>query len=281
VGDDGALEAEVEVLDRAAGVVVEAVAGADVDAAGEAEAAVGHEQLAVGAQVEGHEVQEIEGGEEAGVGDVFVAQGVEDGGKGIARAGGVHEHADLDAAPDGLAEGVGEVQAGFVAVEDVGFQGDAAAGLGDGVEHGGVGGVPVHQWVQAVARQEGALDDALDDAGQHFEVAGLGGQVPVKLFRQASGGGGLGLVAFEVSAQGGGLAANAVDAEDEIGQGADQRGDPNEADPAQGGARIALVENGVSGRHHGGEQGQRRQDEVPDLVRAGPEVGCVWHRRLI
>ena len=59
--------------------------------------------------------------------------------------------------------------------------------------------------------------------------------------------------------------SNAVDSEDEVQDRTDQGHEPNETYPRDGGARITLVENYVSGRQHREKQPKSDGSDVPDL----------------
>ncbi len=269
---DGAFDAEVEVLDGIARVGGQDVVVADIHAAGEGGLTVHDEDFSVVAQVDvGHAPVE-EGGHEDGVVDVAPVEGAVDGGEGVARADVVNEDAHFDAARDGVAEGVGEAEAGGVVVEDVGAEGDAAGRLCDGVEHGGIGLVAILEGCDAVAIEERGPADAVDGEGEGCEVLVFGGE----------GGGGEG-VFFVARFEGGwsaaaemrGAALNAVDAEENVEHGAHDGEEKDQADPGGRGAGVALVENGVACRPDINDQQDRGCDVWPNGIQQ------VWHGKRI
>ncbi len=129
----------------------------------------------------------------------FLAQGGENGGPGIARAGGVNQHAHFHAPAGGVAQRSREGQADFVPVKDVSAEGDGLAGLLDRLQHGRVGLIPVDERLQPVARQQRPLHHAAHDADQHVEVPGVAGQMAMQLLRRALRLRFMGAIPFEVA----------------------------------------------------------------------------------
>ena len=159
----------------------------DVDAAGEADAPVGHQDLPVRAQIHGHEMPKGKGGEKARVPHTLATQSAQDRGPGIPRARRVNEHADLDAPASGVPERPGEGQPNFVSVEDVGAEGDGLAGLLNRFQHRGKGLVSIKERLDPVARQQRPLHHAAHYPRQHGEVPGVAGEMAVQFLWRAMG----------------------------------------------------------------------------------------------
>ncbi len=71
-----------------------------------------------------------------------------------------------------------------------------------------------------------------------------------------------------------GAAADAVDAEREVKNWAEQRQKPDESQPERGGARIALVEQGMNRGENGGQEIEARRDVRPEPGEFVEPVHC-------
>ena len=169
VGDDRAVDAEVNAADRMRGRAREPVARADVHAAREADLAVDHEDLAVHAQV-GVLVQARHAGrQERRDGHSGIPQPADHRGLRVTRAHVVDQHPGLDAARPGAHQRVEERLARGVVVEDVADQRDRGAGGVDRGEHGRERGVPVLQRHDAVPVEQRIAGDLLAEPGEARE----------------------------------------------------------------------------------------------------------------
>ena len=98
---------------------------------------VGDEELAVRAQVQGHQARQPGRRVKEGMRHFLPPQLPQDRRPGIEDAGPVHNHSYGDAALHRLAQGAGEGQARLVPVEGAGSEGEGLAGLADGLASAG------------------------------------------------------------------------------------------------------------------------------------------------
>lgn len=259
LSDQRALDAEMQIADGTGGILSEHVAVPDVHAAGETDLTVDDENLAMVAEVESCDTpgRKQRRGQEPGGRDFLVRQSVENGRPGVASAGGINQHADFDTALDGAGEGVSELAAGWIVVEDVGGQRNGFLRGIDGGEHGGEGFVTVDERMQLIARRQWLCDDAADDASEHLEVFDAGGLRFAEVGRNRTSGG-------FVNAENDGAPADAVHTEREVEQGTEEREEPDDTEPETGGARIAFVEQDVN-------RGEQRGKEMADRDQMRPE----------
>ena len=112
---------------------------------------------------------------------------------------------------------------------------------------GGKGLVAIDKRQDFVATGQRALDDAADGAGEHFQML----RAFVLRFAEVFGNG-----AAEgfMDAERNGAAADAVDPEHQIGNGAKQRQQPDESDPERRGAGVTFVQQGMSRGEEGGQK---------------------------
>lgn len=112
-------------------------------------------------------------------------------------------------------------------------------GLLDGLEHGGEGLVAVEERGDFGAGEQGAVDDAVDQRQESDHgLAGLREALAEGGFCDGLDGG-LGAKLSLGGAQALGAAANAIDAEHEVGEDADKWGEPYEGYPGDGRAWFA------------------------------------------
>ena len=232
---------------------------AEIDAAGEGDGSIRDEQFAVVAEIDGGDApgREERRGQEFVERNFVVPQPVSDGRPGISRAGGVNQDADGHAAGHGAGERGDKLPAAGVVVENVGAERDGFFGRFDGGEHGGKGGVAVDERFDLVAGGEGLGDEATDGAREHFEMF----RAFVLRFAEIFGNG---TAEGFVDGERQGAAADAVDAEREVKNWAEQRQKPDESQPERGGAGIALVEQGMNRGENGGQEIEARRDVRPE-----------------
>ena len=266
VGDDGAFEAEMEVLNGAARAVLNEVALADVHAAGKPDAAVDDEDLAVVAEVDGHEPPGDQRRQKADHGHSVTPEEMDDRRKGITRARGIDQDTDVHAPSDGPTERLGQAPSDGVIVEDVAGEGDRFGGLLDRFDHGRQCFVAVHQRHDPVAGHEWFGDQFPDQLGQPAQFGALGQQFVQHGGTLPGGSAPLSDAPVRRAPQENGPAPDPVDTEDEVKQTSDERDEPDDADPEEGSARIALVKNGVDG-------GDGRHDERDGRRYVVPESG--------
>ncbi len=193
-----------------------------------------------------------------------------DGRPGIARAGGVNQHAHGDAAFDGVLEGGDKFLSAGVVVENIGAERDGFFGRGNRGEHGGKRGVAGDEGLEVVSRQERLAGDAADDAGNVLEVLGARGFRFAEIFRD-------GAAQSVMDAELDGAAADAVDAEGQVEQGTPDGHGPDDDDPDGGGAGVALMQQGVAGGQQTGQRVKSGGDVRPELLHDGVPV----HRRVV
>ena len=262
LANDRAAQAKMRVADATAAAHQASAAGdievlvADIHAAGEADAAIDDQQLLVRAQVEQRHAPGQVRMQEAGdrhrrAAQVAIGAGVE-----IATADTVQQHAHRNPARLGGGQRGDEAAADAVMAKDVAAERNAVPGGGDGIEHGGIGGLAVLQGRGGVAGQQGAAGDFAGGAIQRDQVRRRNGATG-RLIGRGDG----------TAAQALAAALNAVDAEQDIQRGAECRGEPGQADPRGRGDRIALTQQDVCG--HG-----RRAQDLNDGERS-PERACV------
>ncbi len=114
-----------------------------------------------------------EAGQKSGVRNFGGPQTPRDGRPGISRAGGIHQHADLNAARNGAGKSGDKFLSGSIVVENIGAEGNRFFGALNGLEHGGEGGVAVDEGLDFVTDGEGAFGNALDDGGKGLQMVGL------------------------------------------------------------------------------------------------------------
>ena len=245
---------------------------ADVHAAGESQMPVDDEDFAVVAEIDGGHAPRLEqrGGQKAGEGNPRAPQFMRDGRPGIARAGGVHQHAHGHPALDGALKRGDELLAGRVVVENVADEREGNLGRVDGGEHGGEGLVAVDERQDFVAGRERALDDAADHAGEQLQMFRAFVLRFTEVVRHRARDG-------LVHTEGKRAAPDTIDAEDEVDHRPDDRHEPDDPDPKCGGAGIALMEQGMTGGKQGGHEVEARHQMRPELG----EVIEPVHRRLL
>ena len=151
LGDHGPGESEVGVADGMAWLVRQPAAVADVEAAGEPDPAVYHQDLAVVSQVGIRKVERHARRQKARHFHSAGRQHAGDRREGVGGADAVDEHADLDAPGGRPAKRRGEDPAGRVVVEDIGGDRHASGGPVDRLEHQGVGLVSAVEGLDRVA----------------------------------------------------------------------------------------------------------------------------------
>src|SRR6266436_1567211 len=109
----------MNVLHRFARLFLQAMSDADIEAAGKSETSIGDEDFSVRAKVHRHHPPQSERGEKARISNFLAAQRTKKRRHGIPCARGIDQDTHFDAAAGGLAEGLCECKADFVAVEDV------------------------------------------------------------------------------------------------------------------------------------------------------------------
>lgn len=248
----GPLDGEVVVADAGHIPVFRIVHIVEVHAAREAVFAVHNQQLAVVAQVElelaldGVDLRETD---ELEVGNVAVA--AEEAGQArLGRAELVVEHPHPQTLAGAFGQGIKERTPHPVVADDVALEVDVALGLADGLQHGGVGllaigvggdGVAAEERVGRVETVEHPVELHIGGVirmGQHgvLETAPVGQRLRLRLAaaprRQE------GLVGALLLPP---LGGEAVDAEGEVDQGAEEGHRPGQIDPQQGRARLARL----------------------------------------
>jgi len=150
--DHRSLHPKVEVLDRMRRVAPQQATLTDIHAAGEGEAAIDHHDLPVVAQVHVGIAQRDRRVQELGHRDAASGQQLGDLRAAVPGPDRIDQHPHLDAAAHCITERIEKHQPRTIVVEDIAAHGDAVPRPGDGFEHGGIGLVAVHQWLDEVSR---------------------------------------------------------------------------------------------------------------------------------
>ena len=169
------------------------------------------------------------------------SQRMENGGPGIPSPHRVNQHPHFHAPARGLAKRMRKGHPDFVPIEDIGHERDCPACLLDRLQHGRISFISVHQRINPIARQQGAIDHAPNDPSQHLQMPCAIRQMALQLFRKTFGLRGLGPVPLKVSSQQSGLVANAIHSEDEVHDSPDQGHEPNEAHPPMAARESRLL----------------------------------------
>jgi hypothetical protein len=188
-------------------------------------------------------VQEARGGYPHG------AQSLPCRGTQIAATVAIDQDPDLDTARTGARECVNERASGTIGAEDVARERDTAPGRVDRGEHRRIALIAVAQDPDCIVVFHTALRDALGRELERGQVVGTGRcwQYPGNARRGAGG------------AQRPGPATYPVDAEQQVQQAAEHRGEPGEADPADRGGGLTLVQQHMDADPEGQRDVQQRQ----------------------
>ena len=171
-GHNRAFHAKMQILNRAPGLRGQYVAVTDVHAAGEPRVAVHDQDFAVIAQIDRRHAPGRKQGrrQEFCTRNLQMLQLVGDGRPRVTRAGSVNQNAHGHPAPDGAAERVGKLFPARVIVENIGDQRNGFCGGLNCRQHGRKRFVAVDERMHMVAGGQRLLDDATDDAREHFQV---------------------------------------------------------------------------------------------------------------
>ncbi len=241
---------------------------ADVHPPHEGHPAVDREDLAVAAQVQVPGGREELGRNEERQGHPAPAQELAGPGPGVDLAVAVEEHAHVDAALRRRRQGVDDFPPALVGVEDVAREHHRALGLFDRREHRGVGLLAVVEHLHRVARHQHVARHGVGDPHQRAEPPRH--QVPdpfVMAFRRLHRAleGRLLVLVVELARPG----PDAVDAEKEVRQRPDGGKSEAEGDPGHRRPRLALVDQGVPGGEHPGDDDRGDEDPLVMLQSRG------------
>ena len=245
VGDDRALEAEVEIADGVPGLMGQPAAVADIQAAGESDLSVHHQELTVVAEV-GVREKDRHGRRQKPLG--ANPPGREQAGdrrKGVGAADPVDQNPHLHPAGHGPPEGVGKLPPGGIVVEDIGGHPDAAFGLLDGGQHRRVGLVASLERFDRVAVEQRAGGHPAHECGEGPQGSMVGADglpEPVCIGHSSAC---LQGRAGDPRPELGGPGANPVHSQQEIGHGTEDRRQPDQSHPPDRGAGVTLDEDRV------------------------------------
>ena len=213
----------------------------DVEAAGEGDPAVYHQQLAVVAQVEERRLPREVGMQEARDRDARLAQAVVGARPEVTAADAVDQHPHLHAALLRRDQRLMELLARLVGPEDVAAQADAFLRPADLLEHPRIGLVAAAQHLHGVSGLRGQAGQPADRIFQRRERV-----------RRSPGTVGRGEhQRLALASQPLGAPLHAVDAHDGVEQSAHEGRQPGNPDPGHSGADAALVEQHMN-RHRAG-----------------------------
>ena len=248
------LDAEMGVLDRGRRPIPQHVPLADVQAAGEADPAVDHQDLAMGAQVEERHPPRHQREQETRRRDPAPAQLADNRLQGIEGADPVDDDPNLDAATHRALQGIEEPEADGVLVEDEAAERDAAPGPFDGRDHLGIGDIAIDQRGHRIAPDQRALGEALDHVGEHGQVFRLRRQ------HRMRGAGSPAVRADPHRAQAPRPPPDPIDPQHHIEDRAEDRRQPDQADPGHRGTLVGFAQQHMR-RHAHGQQNDHDSEQ--------------------
>jgi len=184
---------------------------------------------------------------EGGGGNAGILQVTENTGRAVAGADGIDQYPHRDTAPVRGDQAIGNPEPSCVAVENVGFDHDRAPGPLDRSGHGIIGLVAGGKDRKAVAGRQRVSGDAVAENLQcghwpaELSLYLVGRQLELRQNAPDR------LVTMRPPLQDG-LATNPVDADDRIDQRTDDRGQDDDADPADRRSHLALGHRRMNGR---------------------------------
>lgn len=239
VSDNRPFDAKMKISGREVMISLQDMVVANIDSPRKADFAVDDQDLAVVAQIEGHNMGWEEGGEESYSADIGAAKASVDGREGVAQAGGVDKNTHFDSAGVGGLQSGDEALAGGVIIKDIAGEVDRMLCFFNSLEHGRVGLITVEEGGDFCAGQKGAVDYLIDQRHEaHHGLAGLR-ESEAELFFGDGFDGGLSAKFILVGAQALGAAVDSVHAKDQIGEDPDEGGKPDKGGPGDGRAWFA------------------------------------------
>ena len=264
VGDDRSVDPEMQASHRMGGAASKPMTRTNIDAAGEADAPVHHEDLTVVAQVRVLEEARYAGRQKRGDRHPGRAQHSDHRRPRVTRAYVVDEHPDLDATTSRAHQRVLECTASMIVVEDVGREGNRRPSRINAREHGRERRIAILQRLNAVAVQQGVACYALAQPVQAGE-SGIACVEHLALHRAEPGSACITVSdRFDPAVHRSCGAADAIDSKQEVRQRSDDRHEPGKPDPADDGRHVALAQHGIHGDPDSPDDVCHRYDDGPE-----------------
>ena len=244
----------------------------DIDATGEADAPVHDEDLTVVAQIRVLEEARYAGRQKRGGRHPGRAQHPDHRRSRVARADVVDEHPDLDATAARAHQCVVERTADTIVVEDVGREGNRRPSRVNAREHGRERRIAILQRLNSVAVEQGVARDALAQPVQAGE-SGIASVEHLARYRAQPRPACIAVSdRFDSAVHCSCGAADAVDSQEEVREGSDDRHEPRKPDPADDGRHVALAKHGIDGDPDRPDDVCHRYDDGPEIPDAGEDA---------